>query len=209
MCASTFHESSQTLDPCSPPIALRLRPALSITPDQLLEISSLNDLLRFELTADGNLVIKPLFGGITSIRSARLLGELGAWAHRDELGVFLGSSAGFTLPNGATRSSTCSWVARSKVDKLSREEWAKIPALCPDFVIELATASEGVDTLQHKMKEWIDNGVRLGWLIDPDTRRVFVYRPDTPVERLKNPKCVSGEPVLTGFSLKLGDIWEI
>jgi Uma2 family endonuclease len=200
-------EIRQTLDACSPPVILRLRPAINLTPDQLLEISSLNDDLRFELTADGELVIKPLFGGETSIRSANILCQLGVWAHRDGTGIFLGSSAGFTLSNGATLSATASWVERSQVETLSREERRKIPALCPVFVVEVTTPSDRLDALKRKMGEWIDNGVRLGWLIDPDAKQVYVYRPHASVEQVDNPASVSGNPVLPGFTLDLREIW--
>lgn len=207
MCATAHHEYRQTLNADSPPITLRLRPAIDITPDMLLEISSLNDDLRFELTAAGELVVKPLFGGTTGIRSANLLFQLGSWAKEDGTGIFLGSSAGFTLPNGATLSCVCSWITRLKAETLSRAEWRKIPALCPDFVIESTTPSERLTPLKRKMGEWLDNGVRLGWLIDPDEKRVYVYRPDTPVAQLDNPESISGDPVLPGFVLDLREIW--
>jgi Uma2 family endonuclease len=122
--------------------------------------------------------------------------------------VAFDSSAGFRLPNKATRSPDAAWVLKSRLKRFSREEQRKFLALCPDFVVELKFPTDRLTQLKRKMQEYIENGARLGWLIDPDYRRVFVYRPGVAVECLKNIESLAGEPILPGFVLDLGEIWE-
>lgn len=190
------------------PITLRLRPVLDLTPDQLLELSSLNDGLRFELTAEGELLVMAPLGGDSGISEMRLGTQLTVWALGDGAGVTFSPSAAFTLPNGSTRSADASWVAQARWDALKPEQRRKIPSICPDFVIELKSPSDRVSALQRKMGEWIANGVRLGWLIDPDAKRVYVYRPDAPMQQLDAPTTVAGDPVLPGFVLDLSMVWD-
>lgn len=189
------------------PITLRLRPVLDLTPDQLLELSSLNDGLRFELTAQGELIVMAPVGGDSGIGEMRIGAQLTVWALGDGTGITFSSSTAFTLSNGSTLSPDASWIAQVRWDALKPEQRRKIPSICPDFVIELKSPSDRVSALQRKMAEWIDNGARLGWLIDPDAKRIYVYRPSAPVEQLDNTATVSDEPVLPGFTLDLSGIW--
>ncbi|WP_347566244.1 Uma2 family endonuclease [Scytonema sp. UIC 10036] len=78
--------------------------------------------------------------------------------------------------------------------------------LLGDFVIELRSVTDEVKTLQAKMQEYMDNGVRLGWLIDPQNQQVEIYRQGREVEVLKSPTTLSGEDVLPGFVLDLRSI---
>ena len=121
-----------------------------------------------------------------------------------------GSSVGFTLPNGAVRSPDASWILRSRLAALTGEQRTGFWRIAPDFVIELRSGSDTLGSLQRKMAEYIANGVKLGWLIDPldPRRRVYIHRPDTPVEILEHPESLSGEPVLPGFTLDLKPVWE-
>ena len=91
---------------------------------------------------------------------------------------------------------------------LTTEQKKKFLPLCPDFVIELRSPSDRLDDLKEKMQEYIDNGARLGWLLDPISRRVYVYLPGSPVECLDNPQNISADPVLPGFKLDLARAWE-
>jgi Uma2 family endonuclease len=131
----------------------------------------------------------------------------GVWVEADKTGLGFDSSTGFTLPNGARRSPDLSWVLRSRWEALSEEEQAEFPPLCPDFVVEIRSPSDTLSTLQSKMQEYLDNGARLGWLLDPLEKRVYLYRPGTPVERLDQPESLSGDPVLPGFILVLNRLW--
>jgi Uma2 family endonuclease len=201
----TQHQTPPTDMP--PAITLRLRPVVNLTSDQLLELSSLNDDLRFELTAEGELIVMAPAGGKVSAGNARITAQLTVWAVQDDTGIAFDSSGGFELPNGAKLSPDASWVALTRWKALTSKQQEQFPPLCPDFVIELTSPSDRIPALKRKMAEWIDNGARLGWLIDPDTKRVYVYRPNAPVKQLENPASVSGEPVLPGFTLDLRAIW--
>jgi Uma2 family endonuclease len=123
------------------------------------------------------------------------------------LGKAFDSSTGFKLPNGAERSPDLSWVLQERWEKLSAQERERFPPLCPDFVMELRSPSDNLKDVQEKMQEYLANGARLGWLIDPKTKRVEIYRPGQQVEVLDNPATVDGESVLPGFELDLSDVW--
>ena len=190
------------------PIVLRLAPVLELTDDHLLRLCSLNDALRIELNAKGELEILPPANPRTSIQNANLTSGLVMWARADGTGLGFDATAGFTLPNGAIRSPDASWIIKERWAELSDEEKRKFARIVPDFVVELRSPSDRLGYVQTKMREYMDNGVRLGWLIDPLRGRVHVYRPGAPVEELERPETMSGEPELPGFSLDLKPIWE-
>jgi Uma2 family endonuclease len=150
----------------------------------------------------------PPEGGETGNRSILLGTFLTQWALQDGTGVTFGSSTGFILPNGAMRAPDVAWVRRSRLAALTADQKQKFLPLCPDVVVEIRSPSDRLNALQEKMQEYLDNGARLGWLIDAANRAVYVYRPNQPVERLDNPTTISGEPVLPGFVLDLQTIWE-
>lgn len=189
------------------PVIIHLRPVVELTDDQFFEFCQLNRELRIERTAHGELSIMPLTGWETSEHNSEIGMQLRLWAKRDGTGVSSDSSGGFKLPNGATRSPDAAWITHARLATLSAEQKKKFLPLCPDFALELRSPTDSLSTLQAKMQEYIDNGARLGWLIDPEQRRVYVYRPEVPVEILENPETVSGDPVLPGFTLDLREIW--
>lgn len=190
------------------PVILRLRPVIKLTDDQLYELCGLNSELWIERTAQGDLVIMPPAGGGTSNRNAELNFQLSLWAKQDQTGVTFESSAGFKLPNGAMRGPDAAWVRRSRLASLTREEKEKFLPLCPDFVVELRSPTDSLSVLQDKMQEYMANGAQLGWLIDPISRRVHVYRLQHQPEILEAPNTISGNPILPGFVLDLQRIWE-
>jgi Uma2 family endonuclease len=191
------------------PLVVRLEPALRVTEDQFFEFCQINRDLRIERTAQGELIIMPPTGGKTGERNAEITMQLGVWAKQDGQGATFGSSAGFRLPSGSVRSPDAAWVRNSRLDVLPPEQWEKFLPLCPDFVIELRSPTDSLSVLQEKMREYLDNGAQLGWLIDPAQRRVYVYRPQASVEVLDNPETLSGDPVLTGFVLNLREVWGV
>ena len=194
--------------------AVELGPALKLnvqrtrlTREQFARLCQENRDLRFELTAQQELVIMPPAGSETGWRNGILTSYLVTWARSDRTGLAFDSSAGFTLPNGAIRSPDAAWVRRERWTALSQDQRKEFAPLCPDFVVELRSPTDRLSDLQYKMQEYSDNGARLGWLIDPIDKRVYVYRPGQPVELLDNPATLSGDPVLPGFVLPVHDLW--
>ena len=190
-------------------LTLRVRPVLQLTDDQFFELCRLNRDLRIERTAQGGLSIMAPAGGDSSALNAEITTQLGTWAKRDGTGRTFDSSGGFVLPDGAVRSPDAAWVSRARLAALSVEQRTKFLPLCPDFVIELRSPTDSLPALQDKMREYVENGARLGWLVDPLAGQVFVYRPDSPVERLAEPDSVSADPVLPGFRLEMDELRRI
>lgn len=191
------------------PLVLRFSPRLKqMSEHEFYEFCQLNRDLRLELTSEGDLIIMPPTGSKTGIRNSRLNLRLAGWAEKDGTGQAFDSSAGFRLPNSAKRSPDFAWVINERWNALTEEEQEEFAPLCPDFVVELRSRTDILADVQRKMKEYIMNGARLGWLIDPLERKVHVYRPDAPTEELDNPRTISGEPLLRGLKLDLREIWD-
>ena len=177
--------------------------ALSITDADFERIVREDPELSFEQTSIGELVIVPPTGGTSGKKNLSLLSQFGSWVEQNlELGEGFDSSTLFVLPSGAKRSPDAAWVARERWNVLTRKEQDGYPPLCPDFVIELRSPSDSLEELQAKMQEYIDNGVRLGWLINPADQQVEIYRSRQNIEVLKLPITLSGEDILPGFMLK-------
>lgn len=191
-----------------PPLVLQTESAFWMTADQFFDFCQLNPDLRIERTAKGELIIMPPTGGETGSRNAELTMLLRTWAKHEGTGVAFDSSTGFTLSNGAIREPDASWVQRSRLALLTPEQRLKFLPLCPDFVVELRSPSDRLGDLQDKMEEYMANGAQLGWLLDPKSKQVFVYRQNMPILRLSNPSILSGDPILPGFTLALTDIWD-
>ncbi len=190
------------------PLTLFMSPVVEMTDDQFFEFCQINKELRIERTAEGDLIIMTPAGGETSWRNSEIVIALGNWAKQDGTGVVFDSSGGFVLPDGATRAPDVAWVKRSRLAELAPEQKKKFLPLCPDFAIELRSPSDRLKDIQDKMQEYIDNGLKLGWLIDPEERRVHIYLPESPVDILENPSQISGGSILSRFTLDLQEIWE-
>jgi Uma2 family endonuclease len=185
------------------PIVLNLN-AVNLTEEQFYHLCQDNENLRLERTAKGELLIMPPIGGKSGKREADLILPVGIWNKQTQLGEVFSSSTGFRLPKGGERSPDVAWVSRDRWESLSAQEQEKFPPLCPDFAIELRSRTDSLKSLQEKMLEYLENGLRLGWLIDPQEQRVEIYRQGQPVEILSLPTRLSGEDVLPGFTLDLG-----
>ena len=185
-----------------------MRPAIEISDDQFFALCHINRDLRLERTAEGDIIIMPPTGFTTGSRNAEINRQFGNWAKQDGRGVAGDSSTGFKLPNGAERSPDAAWVLRSRLSELTLEQKQKFLPLAPDFAIELKSPTDVFEDVQEKMDEYIQHGVRLGWLINPETRRVHIYRPGRGVEIMDSPLEISGDPELPGFILDLREIWE-
>ena len=146
--------------------------------------------------------------GFTGGKKLEIARQLGNWARQDGSGAAFGPSMGYTLPNGAVRSPDASWIPRSRRVELTPEDLNRFIPICPDFVVELRSDTDRLSALQAKMQEYMDNGARLGWLIDPRNKRVHAYRPEAEVEVMEDPESVSADPILPAFTLDLREIWE-
>ena len=179
----------------------------SVTPKQFEELCREYRELRLELTSTGELIIMPPSGFKTGVRNANLTAQLVIWATNDGRGVCTDSSAGFALSNGARRAPDAAWTKREKCDHLTDKQQEGFGPFCPDFVVEVSSPSDRISQLRNKMTEYMENGVSLGWLIDPFKRQVYVYRPDDEVVILDDPETISGDPLLPGFKLDLTKLW--
>jgi len=193
-------------------ITLHVPTTVTLTDEQFYQLCMANEEHRMELTAEGDLIIMPPTGGESGIRNSDLNADLVIWNRQTRLGYVFDSSTIFKLPNGAKRSPDVSWVMRERWEALSPEDRRRFPPLCPDFVIELRSETDSLPPLQRKMEEYLANGLRLGWLLDPQTPLAEIYRPDREVETLNfstqqiSPS-LSGESVLPEFILNLTSIF--
>ena len=187
-------------------ITLDLNPIIELTDEQFFQMCQNHSDLRFERTEAGELIIMPPTGSFTSNRNIKIATRLENWNSQNNLGLVFDSSGGFKLPNGADRSPDASWVRRERWEALTSEQQEKFAPLCPDFVVELRSPSDSLEKVREKMREYMDNGARLGWLINPQSKQVEIYRQGRDVEIIQSPATVSGEDVLPGFVLDLKGI---
>ena len=163
--------------------------------------------LFFEMTAEGEIIVMPPTYSVTGARNADLCGQLRSWARADGRGIVCDSSTGFVLPNGARRSPDASWLLKNRVQQLDPVVRERFWRLCPDFAIELRSASDRLRVMREKMREYLGNGAQLGWLIDSENRSVAIYRPDREVEIRTGINSLAGEGPVAGFVLELESVW--
>jgi Uma2 family endonuclease len=178
-----------------------------MTDAQFYQFCRTNPDLRIERNASGEVVVMPPTFSDTGNSNFKAVVQLGVWAEQDGRGEGFDSSTGFTLPNGAMRSPDASWVLKERWNALSPDQKSSFAPIVPDFVIELRSSSDALSGLQEKMQEYVEQGVRLGLLIDRKHRKVHLYRPSCEPEVLENPEIVSCDPELAGFGLKMAKIW--
>lgn len=180
----------------------------NVSDKEFEKLVQLNDEMWFERTAEGAVEIMPPPKSDTGAKNHQISLQLGIWTDEDGTGVAFGPTMGFKLPNGAIRAPDASWVERTRLVALNRKQKKEYFPICPDFVVELRSATDRLPRLQEKMEEYIANGAKLGWLIDPLERKVYVYRPNADIEVLDDPATLKGDPLLPGFRLRLQKIWE-
>jgi Uma2 family endonuclease len=188
-------------------LTVNLHSAIELTDDRFEQICSANRDLKFERTAQGELIVMSPTGSETGNWNSGLTGQLWFWNQQSQLGKSFDSSTGFKLPNGATRSPDLAWVRQERWDALTLQQKRKFAPLCPDFVVELRSVSDDLEDIRAKMREYLENGAVLGWLINPEDQQVEIYRLGQPVEILHRPVTLSGGAVLPGFVLDLREIW--
>ncbi|MEN9216157.1 MAG: Uma2 family endonuclease [Gloeomargarita sp. HHBFW_bins_162] len=188
-------------------IPIQIPRTLRCTEEQFTELVKANPHLRWELTAQGEVIVMPPTGSETGNYNFDLTTKFGLWTQQNKQGKGFDSSTGFRLPNGAIRSPDVAWIRNERWEQLSPERRRQFAPICPDFVVELISPSDELTTVQAKMQEYLENGCRLGWLINPETRTVEIYRPHSPPEIATFDTVLSGEDVLPGFTLDLREIF--
>ena len=181
--------------------------APKVTDSELERLSAENPETKFETNSEGHLLIMSPTGSESGRKNGKLLIRIGIWNEREKLGEVFDSSTGFKLSNGATKSPDVSWIENSRWQAIPKEQQNKFAPIDPDFVIELLSPSDDLPQLQQKMKEYMDCGVKLGWLINPEARQVEIYRQGQDKEVLDTPKTLSGESILPKLVLDLSTIF--
>ncbi|BAZ10586.1 hypothetical protein NIES4071_24090 [Calothrix sp. NIES-4071] len=174
-----------------------------LSDEQFYQLCQNNRELQFERTKSGDLIIMPPVGGESGNREADFIIDLGIWNRQTGSGYTFSSSTVFKLPNGANRSPDAAWIQKERWEALTPEQRRKFPPIAPDFIVELRSATDDLETLRNKMQEYMDAGVQLGWLINPQQQQVEIYRQGQDVQVQNLPTQLSGENVLPGFSLSL------
>jgi Uma2 family endonuclease len=180
--------------------------SVGLTDDQFFRLCSDNRDLRIEMTAEGELIIMSPTNPETDRKNATITARLWIWTQQDGTGVSFGSSSEFTLPNGSKRSPDGAWIPKTRWNRFTRDEKEHFTIVCPDFVIELRSPSDRLRDIEKKMEEYIANGARLGWLLDPIDNQAIIYQPDQPSQRIDSPTTLTGDPVLPGFAFDFKEI---
>ncbi len=193
----------------SPTIAVNIPSTvtLNVSQEEFVQLAHANRDLQLERNATGELIVMPPTGSETGNRNSDMEGQLWLWNRQTKLGKTFNSSTGFHLPNGSYRSPDAAWVRQDRWDALTPEQRKGFAPICPDFVLELRSESDSMEKLRAKMREYMVNNARLGWLIDRKNQRVEIYRQGQDVEVLDCPITLSGEDVLPGFVLDLTEVW--
>lgn len=186
---------------------ISLEPVIHMTDEQFYQLCRVNPDVKFERSATKELIVMAPTGGETGNYNSEINADLVIWNRQAKLGKVFDSSTCFKLPQGGDRSPDVAWVRLERWNALSREQQRQFPPIAPDFVLELLSPTDSLAKAQSKMQEYMNSGVRLGWLIDRDQRYVEIYRSHQVVEVLKEPKQLSGEDVLPNFVLNLETVW--
>lgn len=176
---------------------------VELTDEQFYRLCQVNRDWQLERTAKGELVVMPPVGGVSGEREADFIADLVLWNRQTRLGKVFSSSTIFRLPKGGDRSPDAAWVSRERWESMTLEQQEKFPPICPDFVIELRSRTDEMSPLREKMQEYLNSGLRLGWLVNPQEQQVEIYRPNQPIEVINLPATLDGEDILPGFSLSL------
>ena len=188
-------------------ITVNFNSIIDISDEQFFQLCIRNSDIKFERNASGEIIVMPPTGGETGRRNVKLITQFAIWNDQTKLGEVFDSSTGYKLPNKANRSPDVSWIKQERWDSLTCEQREKFIPLAPDFALELVSPSDTLVNYEAKMREYLDNGVKLGWLINPEAKQVEIYRLGQDIDLLLSPQSISGEDILPGFVLDLTDIF--
>ncbi|WP_377475698.1 MAG: Uma2 family endonuclease [Microcoleus anatoxicus] len=189
-------------------VTINFNAIAQITDDQFYQLCRENPDVKFERNAKGEIIVMSPTGGETGSYNSEINADFVIWNRQTKLGICFDSSTCFKLPSGANRSPDVSWIKQERWDALTAEEKQKFPPIAPDFVLELMSPTDSLKETQDKMQEYMNNRVKLGWLINRKTRIVEIYRQGQAVEILESLAELSGEDVLPGFVLNLQLVWQ-
>ena len=190
------------------PAKILLNSRHKLSDEDLWDFCVENPDLNIERSEQGEIVIVAPAGFESSYRSGKVYAQLDRWAMIDGRGRASDCSAMFLLPRGAGLSPDAAWVSKQQLSLLTKNQLKKFVPVVPEFVVEVRSPSDRLSRLKRKMEEWIANGVQLGWLIDGDTKSIFIYRPGAEVEERQGVSHLDGEGPVNGFRLDLTHIWE-
>ncbi len=190
------------------PATLDFAPEDRMTDDQYFDFCMANPDVNFERTAQGEIVIVPPAGPESDYRNADAITSLGLWARKDGRGKYFGATVQFFLPDGSALSPDAAWISKERLSAFTKAELRRFPHLVPEFIIEVMSPSDRLPAAKRKMRAWASNGVELGWLIDGDNRRVYVYRGTTEPQVIEDAESIAGEGPVEGFVLPLQEIWQ-
>jgi Uma2 family endonuclease len=188
-----------------PPISLR--PAATLTDEELMRFSEDNKPYKIERNKYGEIIIMTPVGGIGSTHEVYVASSLFHWNETSGAGIAFGSNAGFNLPDGSCLSPDAAWLALDRWNALTHQQQAGYPPLCPDFILEVRSQSDSRPSVEAKMQLWLENGAELAWLVDPIDSNVTIYRPTQAPELLDHPEAVKGERPVAGFELRCTRLW--
>ncbi len=178
----------------------------NLTDDQFFQLCAENKMIRFERDKHRNIIIMAPTGSMGGNRNMRIAVKLGMWNEQNKLGYCFDSNSGFTLPDHSVFAPDASWIVKERWEAITDEEKEKFAPICPDFVIEIRSKSDSINLLKSKMDDWMSNGCRLAWMIDPFARTTVVYRPNAEPVLHPFTDILSGGNVLPGFELRLEDL---
>jgi Uma2 family endonuclease len=188
-------------------LPIRIPDLPSMDNDRLYTFCVYNPELKIERNHKGELLIMAPTGGETGNRNSKITKKLAIYEDKNPWGLSFDSSTGFLLPNKAIRSPDASWISHERWNALRPEERKKFVPLAPDFVIELLSESDELSFAKIKMEEWMENGVRLAWLLDPFEKTSYIYRQNQKVEIISGIVTLKGEDVLPDFGLDLSEVY--
>ena len=185
----------------------RFRPESPMSDEDLMRFCAANDIARVEREVNGEILVMSPAGNRTGRRNAAIISALDIWSQKDGRGYVFDSSTGFSLPDGSMRSPDAAWIEAVRWNALSKADQNRFSPICPDFLVELRSQTDDLPVLEAKMEQWIANGALVAWLIDPENKTVFIYRPGERPETLTHPTSIQGNGPVAGFELVMTRIW--